>query len=589
MMKFAFWSSDTQNAQHMRRLLSYAKPYQRFLVGGLLCMLLVAAASAASAKLMKPIINDVFLDQNQDMLWMITFGVFLVFLVKGVFTYGESYFLSFVGNRITADIQRDMFNHVIYGDLKLFHTVQSGDLVSRFMNDVTKLNNAVTGTFSNIGKDFFTLLFFLVIMLQEDPQLFVIVFVVLPVAILPVVKIGRYMRKTARKLQEQTAELTVLLTQAFQGIRLIKAYNLEQYEQAKMSQAIEDVFTRLVKGVRMKSASHPIMEFLGGIAIGTVICYGGHQVIEGAQTPGAFFTFITALIMSYEPLKRLANLNANLQEQMGAADRVFALMDRENEVQDMPRAHAREVFQGQVTFENVGFYYYPGQPVLSDISLTIKAGDKIAFVGPSGGGKSTLFNLLLRFFDPTIGRILIDGIPLMDFTMESLRHQIAFVSQDVVLFDDTIAANIAFGKPGASQEDIKAAARAAAAHDFIMALPQGYDTPVGEQGLRLSGGQRQRISIARAMLKDAPILLLDEPTSALDSESEHAIQEALGTLMKGRTTLVIAHRLVTVQDADVIYLLESGRLTAHGRHQALMKQSAKYAQLCQMQLLGEAS
>jgi subfamily B ATP-binding cassette protein MsbA len=549
-------------------------------------MIVVAATTAASAKLMKPIINDIFLGRKEDMLLPITGLIFLVFFLKGLFTYGESVLMAFVGHRVIADVQKDFFEVLIQADLKFYQERQTGDLVSRFMNDVGRLNNAVTGTLSSIGKDFLTLIFFVIVMFDEDWRLASVVFFILPIAILPVVIIGRKMRKTSTKVQEHTSDLTILLTQAFQGVRLVKSYCMEAYEKSKMSEVIESVFHRTLKGVRTKAISHPVMEFLGGIAIAVVILYGGSEVIKGNHTPGAFFTFITALIMSYEPLKRLANLNANLQEQLAAADRVFTLMDHKNEIIEQPHAKDLVVKKGSVSFKDVSFSYDDEKDntlVLQHISLTLKPGQRAALVGPSGGGKSTLMNLIPRFFDVNAGHITIDDQDTCNVTLSSLRHAIALVSQEVVLFDDTIAANIGFGRPDASLDDIKKAAKAAAADDFIEALPDGYDTFVGEQGMRLSGGQRQRLSIARAFLKDAPILLMDEPTSALDSESEEKIQNALEWLMKGRTTLTIAHRLATVRSADVIYVLEDGKITDQGSHEALLKTSMRYQQLSRIQ------
>lgn len=575
--------TDQSTKMMIKRIITYARPYVPLMVLGLVCMIIVAATTAACAKLMKPIINDIFLDKRVDLLWPITGMVFLIFFLKGLFTYGESVLMATVGNRITADLQRTLFDHLIFNDLRFFHQVQTGDLVSRFMNDVSKLNSAVTGTFSNIGKDALTLLFFLVVMIQEDWKLALVVFVILPVAILPVIKIGRRMRKTSTLVQEHTADLTVLLTQAFQGIRLVKSYCMETYEQTRLAQAIQHVFKRTLKGVKIKSATHPIMEFLGGVAIAAVIVYGGMQVIDGLQTPGAFFAFITALIMSYEPLKRLANLNANLQEQLASAGRVFELLDYTNHVTEAPNAKDLKIGHGHIHFQKVNFFYEPNQPILHQINLEIEAGQTVALVGPSGSGKSTLMNLIPRFFDISSGKISIDNHQLQDFTLSSLRQQVALVSQEVILFDDTIYANILYGQPNASKEEVIAAAQAAAAHEFIMALPAKYDTYVGEQGLRLSGGQRQRLSIARAMLKNAPILLMDEPTAALDSESEQMVQEALKTLMKGKTTLIIAHRLATVRDADMIYVLEDGKVTAQGKHEELLQTSSKYDQLCKLQ------
>jgi subfamily B ATP-binding cassette protein MsbA len=572
----------------VKELLGYARPYLPKILLGLVCMVIVAATTAASAKLMEPIINDIFLKRDQSMLLPITGAVFLIFLLKGIFTYGESVLMAFVGHRIIADIQRDLFNRLIEADLAFFQKRQTGDLVSRFMNDVGKLNTAVTGTLSSIGKDFLTLIFFIIVMFHEDPRLATVVFVIMPFALLPVVRIGRKMRKTSTRVQEQTADLTVLLTQAFQGIRLIKAYCMETYERSKMAQVIEDVFKRTLKGVRTKSVTHPVMEFLGGVAIATVIFYGGYQVIQGTETPGSFFAFITALIMSYEPLKRLANLNANLQEQLAAADRVFSLMHYKPTLKESPEAVSCQIKEGRIDFQDVSFSYDAGHAVLENITLTLKPGQKAALVGPSGGGKSTLMNLILRFFDVDQGSIVLDGQNVQEMTLQSLRDSIALVSQEVVLFDDTVAANIGFGKAGASLDEIKRAAHAAAADDFIEVLPLGYDTFVGEQGLRLSGGQRQRLSIARAFLKDAPILLMDEPTSALDSASEEKIQEALAHLMKGRTTLTIAHRLATVRDADIIFVLEQGRITAQGTHAQLLKKSPRYQELCRVQFRSES-
>jgi subfamily B ATP-binding cassette protein MsbA len=358
---------------------------------------------------------------------------------------------------------------------------------------------------------------------------------------------------------------------------------MEKYEQSRLSQAIHSVFKRTIKGVRVKSATHPIMEFLGGIAIAAVIVYGGSQVIAGKQTPGAFFAFITALIMSYEPLKRLANLNANLQEQLAAAGRIFELLDYKNYIADLPEASDIKISKGHIRFHNVCFHYFPDHTILKNVTLDIPPGQTVALVGPSGGGKSTLMNLILRFFEVVYGEICIDNHPLPKFTLQSLRQQIALVSQEVILFDDTVYGNILYGKSNATEGEVIAAAKAAGAHDFIMTLPQGYSTYVGEQGLRLSGGQRQRLSIARAMVKNAPILLMDEPTSALDSESEQMIQGALRSLMRNKTTLIIAHRLATVRDADIIYVIEEGMVTAKGKHHVLLKTSPKYAQWCKIQ------
>ncbi len=581
---------DRSTQRLIKRLIDYARPYSGKIFLGLICMIVVAATTAASAKLMKPIINDIFLDQRKDMLWPVTASIFFVFFFKGLFGYGESVYMAFVGNKIIADVQKDFFKTLINADLKFFQNTQTGDLVSRFVNDVSKLNTAITGTLSSIGKDSLTFLFFIIIMFDEDWKLAAVVFVILPIAILPVVTIGRKMRKTSTKVQEYTSDLTSLLTQSFQGVRMIKSYCLETYEISKMSVVIDHVFNRTLKGVRTKALSHPIMEFLGGIAIAVVIFYGGSQVIQGNHSPGAFFTFLTALIMSYEPLKRLANLNATLQEQLAAASRVFSLMDHKNTVIDAENASDIKITKGEISFKDVSFSYDPKTLILNKITAILKPGQRAALVGPSGGGKSTLMNLVPRFFDTTTGDIFIDGENIKGATLSSLRAQIALVSQEVVLFDDTISNNIRFGQSDAKnipQGDIIKAAKAAAAHDFIMDLPHGYDTRIGEQGLRLSGGQRQRLSIARAFLKDAPILLMDEPTSALDTESEQKIQRALEALMEGRPTLTIAHRLSTIRGSHVIFVMEDGQITDQGTHQDLMKKSKRYQMLSSLKIQGE--
>jgi subfamily B ATP-binding cassette protein MsbA len=581
-------SSPTQSfftSTLIKRLIqNYARPYFGHLILAAVTMIIVALASVAPAKLIEPIINDIFVAKKATMLLPVTLMVVGVFLVKGIATYIESVLTGHVGQRIIADLQKDLFNHLILDDLEFFQNTTSGNLVSHFTNDVNKLNTAVTGTLTNLCKDGLTLIFFILLMFYQDWLLASIALFVLPIAIFPVIRIGKRMRKVSGNVQEEMAGFTSLLSQAFQGMRLIKSYGLEKIEANRVSHHVEQIFSRTLKATRMKSASHPLMEFLGGVAIGIVILYGGNEVIQGTQNPGAFFSFITALIMTYEPLKRLANLNANLQEQLASAERVFKLMDRRPGIVDIESAQDIKINKGKIDFENIDFAYKKRSDVLNNITLSIQAGKTTALVGPSGGGKSTLLNLIPRFYNVTRGQVKIDEQDVSKVTLKSLRSCIALVSQEIILFDDSVKANIAFGRPGASDEQIIDAAKAAAAHDFIMALPQGYDTQIGENGTSLSGGQRQRLSIARAMIKDAPILLLDEPTSALDTASEQKVQEALRTLMKGRTTLIIAHRLSTVKDADQIILIDQGIIKAIGTHSELLKTSKQYALLSQSQL-----
>jgi subfamily B ATP-binding cassette protein MsbA len=394
------------------------------------------------------------------------------------------------------------------------------------------------------------------------------------------------MRRVSANTQIETGQFMTLLNQTFQGARYVKAYGMEAYELSRARRIIESLYRLVEKAQRVRSISSPMMEAFGGIAVALVILYGGHQVLSGARSPGAFFSFIAALLLAYQPLKTLAGLNTNLQEGLAAAQRLFTVLDIEPAIGDRPGAAPLRIRGGEVRFEDVNFAYDEGTQALRGVTLEIPGGKTVALVGASGAGKSTIMNLIPRFYDVGTGAVLVDGQDVRDVTLASLRSAIGLVSQEVSLFDDTVRANIAYGRFGATEDEIVAAAKAAAADDFIRALPQGYDTPVGEHGVKLSGGQRQRLSIARAMLKNAPILLLDEATSALDTESERQVQGALKTLMHGRTTLVIAHRLSTVIGADIIYVIDAGRVAERGSHAELLRRDGTYARLHALQFLG---
>jgi subfamily B ATP-binding cassette protein MsbA len=411
--------------------------------------------------------------------------------------------------------------------------------------------------------------------------------VVFPLALYPIVRIGKRMRKISRNTQVETGELTTLLDETSQGARHVKAYTMEEQETQRATGAIEKIFALTRKAARVQAISRPLMETLGGIALALAILYGGSQVIEGSMTTGELASFLAALLAAYKPMKNIANLNATLQQGLAAAQRVFTILDLRPQISDLDGARPLTRIRGDITFENVHFRYTAKGTALQGIDLDIAAGKTVALVGPSGAGKSTILNLIPRFYDAETGTVRIDGHDVRDVTLESLRAGIALVSQEISLFDDTIRANIAYGKPGAIEDEIVAAARDAGAHEFITGLPDGYDTHVGGRGTKLSGGQRQRIAIARAMVKDAPILLLDEATSALDTETERQVQAALARLKQGRTTVVIAHRLSTILDADTIFVMENGRVTESGTHSELLTRSGAYARLYALQFSGE--
>src|SRR5947209_20102821 len=504
-------------------------------------------------------------------------------LYMGFADYGMTVLMSRVGQRVIADIQQATFARLIRADLAYFNATSSGLLISRLTNDVGLLRNAASNVLAGIGRDAVTVVFLVGLMFYQDWVLALIAFFAFPLAIRPIIGIGRRMRRVSANTQAEMGQLTTLLSQTFQGVRHVKAYGMEEYEERRAARLIERLFALIDRGTRTRSRASPMMEALGGTAIAVVILYGGHQVISGARTPGALFSFITALLLAYQPLKSLANLNASLQEGLAAAQRIFEVLDVEPTIRDMPGAKPLHIAGGEIRFDNVRFGYVPGTAAIDGLSLTVPAGQTVALVGPSGAGKSTMLNLIPRFFDIDSGSISIDGQDVRSVTIASLRGAIALVAQEVSLFDDTVRTNIAYGRFGATAAEIEEAARAAAADAFIRELPQGYDTMVGEHGVRLSGGQRQRIAIARAMLKNAPILLLDEATSALDSESERQVQQALNILIRGRTTLVIAHRLSTIQGADLIRVVDRGQIVETGRHPELLARGGLYARLYAMQ------
>jgi ATP-binding cassette, subfamily B, bacterial MsbA len=564
----------------LKRLLKeHVLRYRKRLVLAISCMMVVAAMTAANAYMMQPVLDKVFIEKNAQMLVFVPVVVFLIALCNAFAQFGQSFLMRYVGQRILADMQIDLFSHFMKCDLGLFHDQSSGRLISRFTNDIQMMRHAVSSALTTLTREVLTMLFLVGVMVYQSWELTLIALVVFPVAILPVMRLSRRMRKIADSTQAELGEFTMRLDEIFQGARTVKAYNRESYEVDRASSIIERLFALYHKAARVQSASSPMMELLSGIAIASVIAYGGAQVIEGTTTPGAFFSFITAFIMAYRPVKALAGLNTIMQEGLAAANRFFNALDSRPTITDAVNAAPLNISRGHVQFRDVTFHYAPDAGGVEHIEIDVPPGKKVALVGHSGGGKSTLFNLLLRFYDVQEGAITIDGSDIRSITQHSLREAIAFVPQEMVLFDDTVRNNIAYGRLDATEEEIHVAARGAQAEEFIERLPQGYDTMIGPAGVKLSGGQRQRLAIARAMLKRAPILLLDEATSALDNASERAVQDALKKLMEGRTTLIIAHRLSTIIHADTIYVIERGRVVESGTHEMLLKKGGAYHRL----------
>ncbi len=564
------------------------RPYLGRIFLAIFFMAVMAAATSMTAWLMEPIVNRVFVAKEEGMLWLIGGAVLATFTVKGLANYAQTTMMSYVGLKIIADNQNRLFAHLARMDVSFFNNAPTGKLVSRFTVDINQMQIAVSNALTGLGKDTLSLIGLVGVMLYQDWMLTIVSFFIFPIAIVFIVRLGRRMRRVTADTQEEMGQFTTLLEQTFQGIRIVKAYVMEEYEKKRIAAIVEQILKLNMRAARTRALSSPIMETLGGSAVAVVIIYGGNQVVGGKMDAGSFFSFITALLLAYEPMKRLANLNSSLQGGLAGAQRLFEMIDTKPAITEKPDARPINISNGNIRLENAHFSYVSEKPAIRGINLEVPAGKTAALVGPSGAGKTTILNLIPRFYDLDSGRVIIDGTDVRDVTFASLHANIALVSQEITLFDDTVRANIAYGRANASDEDIMEAARNAAAHDFILELPDGYETIVGERGVKISGGQRQRLAIARAMLKNAPILLLDEATSSLDSESERKVQMALGKLMTGRTTLVIAHRLSTVVNADIIYVIEQGKVTESGNHAELMDLDGAYAKLYAMQFADES-
>nr|WP_155139406.1 ABC transporter ATP-binding protein [Roseibium sp. RKSG952] len=545
-------------------------------------MALVALSTAASAWIMKDVINQVFINRDSTMIILIAAAVMAIFAIKGGATYGQLVVLSRIGNAIVASLQNRLFSHLTHQDLSYFDRMALGDLAVRVNRGASDARSVLDMVILTLGRDVLTLISLVAVMIIQDPLLSLFALVIMPPAVFSVARLVKRVRKHAKSQYVSSAKIMSVLQETTLGIRIVKAFGVEPVMHGRMGQAVADVQKQSNKIAVLTARTSPVMETLGGFAVALVILYGGYSVVELGKDPGAFFSFITALLLAYDPAKRLARLNVNLSKSLVGVRLMYELLDDKPRLEDKPDAADLSVKGGSVVFDSVRFGYGEAA-ALDGLSLIAEAGQTTALVGASGAGKSTVFALLERFYDTNDGTIRIDGKDIRDVTLASLRSNIAVVTQDTFLFDMSLRDNIAVGCPEASFEEIQEAARNANAHDFILEQPDGYDTRAGEGGGRLSGGQRQRIAIARAMLRDAPILLLDEATSALDAESEAKVQSALQRLMAGRTTLVIAHRLATVRNADRIHVLDRGRLVESGTHHSLYAHDGIYRRLCELQ------
>lgn len=557
----------------------YIIPHHKTFLISIALMLVIAGTTSLHAYLVKPALDAVFFEKKPGALLYIPLIVLLVTIIKGFATYFQLLTMNILSLRITSDLRLRIYAHFIKSDIAELHNKSSGDMMATIMNEISMVVGMINTAINGFVKQFFTLFALICVMFYQSLELSLVAFIGFPLAAYPIYKLGRKLRNLSFKNQDMASKFATQMSDTLQYSKLVKSYNCEDFEIRRMSAIVESILTIGKKISRISLIASPFVESLAGIGVAAVIWYGGHQVLAGETTPGAFFSFFAAMMMAYRPLKSVSGMNSGIQMGLAAATRLYTLLDTAPKIVNKPNAVELKNVRGEIKFENVNFSYVDDKKILDNVNIEIPAGKMVALVGHSGGGKSTIMSMLLRFYDPQSGSIKIDGHDIRDLTLHSVRGSASVVNQEVMLFDDTILENIRYGKENATEEEIIRAAKMAEADEFILQLPEKYHTKIGQNGIRLSGGQRQRIAIARAILYNAPILLLDEATSSLDPVSERLIKEALHTLMKGRTTLVIAHRLSTVIHADKIFVISHGKVIESGTHQELLAKGGSYANL----------
>lgn len=568
-----------------KRLLNYIRPHLSRFILAMACMAVFSGLTGATMWLVKNIFDRVFVAKDVHMLYMVTWLIPVFFLIKGIAGYGQNYLLYYITQNIVRTIRNELYEKLIALSHEFYAKNSTPKLVARVTNDVMALQNALFRVPPNIIRDGLTVIVMIGVLFYLHWKFALISLVVFPLASIPLAQFSRKMRNASRAGQSQMAELYASIQETLGGISIIKAFKQEQEEIERFRRENNKYYETQQQFIRVDARSSPIMEFIGSLAVAFILWYGGKDVIDGVWTSGSFVAFLTAAFSLYQPLKNFSQTNSLIQQAAAGTERIFEILDEKPTIFDLPGAEGLPAFKNNIVYENVLFHYPEKKDVLKGINLNIRAGEIIAVVGPSGSGKTSLAQLLMRFYDPRSGRILIDGKDIRTASLDSLRSQIGIVPQEIMLFNETVRYNIVYGRREATSEEMIAAAKAANARQFIERMAQGYDTVIGERGVRLSGGERQRLAIARAILKNPPILILDEATSALDAESEKLVQEAIENLMVNRTVLLIAHRLATVKKADRIIVVDKGMIVEEGNHEQLLKQEGIYSRLHQLQLL----